>query len=239
MRLPLPSSARRPLFPTVKLKKPLARTSTAFPLPGPLVKLEPWSNTLSDPLLTALGALKQSSAAFPPLESAVNGVLAIYDIAQRAKTCRADARDVVDRARNILDILADGLQDPSMIPPSILKLLERFKIHLTEIENSMRILADANIASRLVHLNRNERMIRSIKDRLEAEHDDFRLALEFRVVVQQTDQMQKMDDVLFHSRLNTQQNVRLNFRLDVFLARPLLQWVDPRCYADAATGVLY
>jgi hypothetical protein len=42
----------------------------------------PGSSTLLDLLSTSLVGLKQSADAFPPLKSAVGGVLALWDIAE-------------------------------------------------------------------------------------------------------------------------------------------------------------
>lgn len=45
---------------------------------------------------------------------------------QRAKHSKLDARDIVLRAKKILDVVADSVPDPSMIPPEMLKAIENF-----------------------------------------------------------------------------------------------------------------
>ncbi|KAJ7206175.1 hypothetical protein C8J57DRAFT_1534717 [Mycena rebaudengoi] len=78
-----------------------------------------------DVLWTSLLALKESADAFPPLKSTVGGVVALWDIAelasaQRAKHSRTDARDIALRTKDIVDLIADVVPDPSEIPPPML-----------------------------------------------------------------------------------------------------------------------
>jgi hypothetical protein len=74
MRLPFPSRGRKPPAPTVKLKLKHSPSGTARALP--------------DVVSTSLLALKESADAFPPLKSAVGGVLAVWDIAEASNVFR-------------------------------------------------------------------------------------------------------------------------------------------------------
>ncbi|KAJ7664969.1 hypothetical protein B0H17DRAFT_1184576 [Mycena rosella] len=137
-----------------------------------------------DLLWTSLLALKESADAFPPLKSAVGGVVALYEIAERAKHCKADARDIAERTKVILDVIAEAVPDPSIITPPMLQDIERFTALLDEIWCSMQaITLTGGLLRRLVHLNRNERTIERIKARLDVAFSDFMAASALRVEV--------------------------------------------------------
>ncbi|KAJ7912591.1 hypothetical protein B0H13DRAFT_1874694 [Mycena leptocephala] len=170
MRLPFPSWGRKPAFPTSKLKSLSSRTSASLP----------------DLLLTSLRSLKESADAFPPLSSVVGGVLAVWDIAERAKHSKSDARDIALRTKEILDVIADAVPDGSNIPPQMLIRIERFTVLLAEIRCLMEEMALSGI-SRIVHLNRNEKVLQRIKARLESAYRDFLAAAALRVELQQAE----------------------------------------------------
>ncbi|KAF7343287.1 hypothetical protein MVEN_01760800 [Mycena venus] len=171
MRLPFPSQGRKPSSPTVKLKSGSSH-STRSPVP--------------DVVSTAFLALKESADAFPPLKSAVSGVLVVRDIAQRAKSSKSDARDIARRTEEILNVIADAVPDPSIIPMPMLQSIERFTVLLDEISRSMEAIALSGSVSRLVHLNRNEHVLRNIKARLDDAYRDFLAAAILRAEIEQT-----------------------------------------------------
>ncbi|KAJ7018279.1 hypothetical protein C8F04DRAFT_1328405 [Mycena alexandri] len=167
---------------------------------------------LPDIISTSLVALKESADVFPPLKSAVGGVLAVWDVAQRAKHSKADAHTIALGTQTILDIVANALPDPSAIPPAMLLSIERFTLLLCEICASMEVLTRTTHIYRVVHLNRNEGLLQGIKDRLNEACRDFLAALTLRVEAQQAtlavvhaDQhlqthiaVQKMADIMVH-----------------------------------------
>ncbi|KAJ7816021.1 hypothetical protein B0H13DRAFT_1916328 [Mycena leptocephala] len=169
MRLPLPSPGRKPLASTAKLKSLSSQTSA-----------------LPDLMSTSLLALKESADAFPPLKSAVGGVLAVWDIAQRARHFKSDARDIALRTEKILNVIADAVPDGSVISPSMLHSIERFTVLLDEIRSSVEMIALTNGISRIVHLNRNERALQEIKAQLDDAYRDFLAASALRAEAQQT-----------------------------------------------------
>ncbi|KAF7343304.1 hypothetical protein MVEN_01762700 [Mycena venus] len=171
MRLSFPSKGRKPPFPTAKLKSLVSSPSAA---------------AVPDLLSTALVALKESADAFPPLKSAVGGVLAVTDIAQRAKHSKSDALDIAHRTQGILNVIADAVPDPSTISTPMLQSIERFTMLLDEISAAMEPIALSGSISRIVHLHRNERMILDIKARLDDAYRDFVAAVALRVEAQQT-----------------------------------------------------
>jgi hypothetical protein len=69
MRLSFVSRGRKPTSTTVKLKSASVGVSSR-------------SSSLPDVVSTSLLALKESADAFPPLKSAVGGVLALWDVVE-------------------------------------------------------------------------------------------------------------------------------------------------------------
>ncbi|KAJ7177042.1 hypothetical protein C8R46DRAFT_1078036, partial [Mycena filopes] len=143
------------------------------------------AHNLSDVLWTSLLALQQSSDAFPPLKSAVGGVVALWDVAKRAKHSKADARGLALRAQEILGVIADAVPDPSTITPALLLSIQRFTVLLDESTHSVESIVFASSVSRVIHLNRDEQTIQHIQRRLDDAHADLLLASTIRVEVQQ------------------------------------------------------
>ncbi|KAJ7483302.1 hypothetical protein FB451DRAFT_1393414 [Mycena latifolia] len=191
LRLRLPGRA--------KLKPPSTANSTQTPRKN---------SVFSDVLWTSMCALRDSADAFPPLKSAVSGVLALWDIAERAQHAKSEARDIALRTKAILDLIADAVPDGSDIPPPMLLSIERFTVTLDEIRCSMEDIALSDVSSRAGHLNRNDAKIRDIKAQLDEAYRDFLTASVLRSEVVQT-QIQsyilkvsaETATVLFYSRL--------------------------------------
>ncbi|KAJ7677679.1 hypothetical protein DFH06DRAFT_558672 [Mycena polygramma] len=152
---------------------------------APTGKLKPSSSTLPDLLSTSLFALKESADAFPPLKATVGGVLAIWDIAQRAKHSKSGARNIALRTEEILNVIAEAVPDGSMVDSSMLLSIQRFSLLLDEIRCTMEKIMDAGIISRSIHLNRNERKLQEIKAQLDDAYRDFSVASALRVEAQQ------------------------------------------------------
>ncbi|KAJ7849793.1 hypothetical protein B0H14DRAFT_2764743 [Mycena olivaceomarginata] len=169
MRLPFPSRGRKHTLSVQRLKSLSSQASTSLP----------------DLLSTSLHALKESAEAFPPLSSAVGGVLAVWEIAERAKHSKSAARDIALRTKDILDVIADVIPDGSIISPSMLIRIERFTLLLNEIRRSMEAITLSSGVSRVMHLNRNEQVLRGINLRLDEAYRDFVTASVLCVEVQQ------------------------------------------------------
>ncbi|KAJ7611106.1 hypothetical protein DFH06DRAFT_1345792 [Mycena polygramma] len=134
---------------------------------------------------TSLVALKESADAFPPLKSAVGGVLAVWNIAERSKHCKSEARAIALRTQEILEVIADAVPDASLIPPPMLLSIERFTALLDDICGSIEPIALGRCLPNIVYLNRNERVLQDIKSRLDDSYRDFMAASALRVEAQQ------------------------------------------------------
>ncbi|KAF7973822.1 hypothetical protein HWV62_14208 [Athelia sp. TMB] len=124
---------------------PTSPASTAHPHPPTLntTRNISWRNAKAATLI-GLAALKESADAFPPLKSAVAGVLCIVELAdvspwmhhlvvgsdrsrsQAAKANKKESRQLALRAKNILDAIADAVQDPHCLDPDLQCRIHRF-----------------------------------------------------------------------------------------------------------------
>ncbi|KAJ6469842.1 hypothetical protein C8R45DRAFT_1016057 [Mycena sanguinolenta] len=197
-------------------------------------KILPHAHLLADASRTSLLALKESADAFPPLKAAVGGVLAVWDVAERAKQARSHAYDVAHRTQDILHVVADAVPDPRTISPPMLKSIQRFTELLEDIRQEMAGLTRTGFASRVFHLNRNERKLQDIRERLDNAYRDFMAASALRLEAQHNEtriEIQKLtianntdlSKLLFSARF---QNVCS------FFGRPLAR-------EAASSGVIY
>ncbi|KAJ7896392.1 hypothetical protein B0H14DRAFT_2679269 [Mycena olivaceomarginata] len=144
------------------------------------------SNPLPDVSWTSLLALKESADAFPPLKAAVGGVIAICDIAERTRNSRLDARAIALRVIEIMEVIADAVPDGSDISPPMLDSILKFSSLLREIAYFLDDISRTSNMSRFVNLNRNERLLKDIKRKLDGAYRDFLAASTLRLEVQQT-----------------------------------------------------
>ncbi|KAJ7741092.1 hypothetical protein B0H16DRAFT_1565921, partial [Mycena metata] len=210
------SWSRKPRASTAKhkLKSLLRSTSTTFP----------------DLFSTSLDALKESADAFPPLKSAVGGVLAIRDIALRAKHSKSDARDIALRTEKILCVIADAVPDASAIPPPMMLSIQCFTDLLQDTRSTMEAMMLSSLLSHVAHLNRNERKLQSIKSRLDDAYRDFLAASALRVEAQQAGiatqlEVQQTQLVVHHNYLAEEQ-VQLKLGIGKVAVRVLLETPD-------------
>ncbi|KAJ7055844.1 hypothetical protein C8F01DRAFT_1157876 [Mycena amicta] len=160
-----------------------------FPRRGVKRKKSP---LVPDVLNVSLFALKESADAFPPLKSAVGGVLAVWDVADRMKHCKSKARTIALRTTQILDVMAEAIPDASKIPDPLLQSIERFTSRLDDVRQRMEDMNRLRGLSRFVNLRQNERVLQDILGELDDTYRDFMTALALRVEVQQFEQTQLM-----------------------------------------------
>ncbi|KAJ7087437.1 hypothetical protein C8R44DRAFT_820106 [Mycena epipterygia] len=205
MRSPFPSRAKKKPS-LAKTPKPKSFTPHALP----------------DVLWTSILALKESADAFAPLKSVVGGVIAIWDIAERAKHSKAAAEDIARRTKEILDVIADTVPDPAAIPPPMLYHIQRFEVLLDEIKCAMEKISLTGGVSRLVHLNHNEHIPQGIKAQLDDAYRDFLAASILRLEVTQSSTQIAVAKISAETtNISTQLSHAVFYtELTVFLAHP-------------------
>ncbi|KAJ7434895.1 hypothetical protein B0H11DRAFT_697446 [Mycena galericulata] len=127
----------------------------------------------------------RTPSAFPDALRTTLGVIALCDIAERSKHSKSEARDIALRTKEILDVVADAVPDVTKIHPDMRTSIERFAVLLDDIRCRMEAVAITGRISRLVHLNRNECVLRSIRSQLDDAYRDFLAASTLRLEVQQ------------------------------------------------------
>ncbi|KAJ7737757.1 hypothetical protein B0H16DRAFT_1571725 [Mycena metata] len=139
------------------------------------------SANYQDLLWTSLTALKTSSDAFPALKSVVGAVIAVWEISQRVKHSKKEARGLAQRTVDLLGRLADAIPDPTRIPDPMLDSIARFESVLAEIQAEMIQLANRGVRWRLKHLNRSEDSLRKFNSLLDEAAREFLIGAVVRV----------------------------------------------------------
>ncbi|KAJ7916000.1 hypothetical protein B0H13DRAFT_1871610 [Mycena leptocephala] len=144
------------------------------------------TSALPDILSTSLLALKESADAFPPLKSAVGGVLAVWDIAQRAEHSKSDACENALRTEKILNVIADAVPDGLAISP-LLHSVGCFTVNseFTTYLSTTEAIAFSRGLDRFVHLGRNEHVPQTIQTQLDDAYRDLLADSVLRGEVQQ------------------------------------------------------
>ncbi|KAJ6577719.1 hypothetical protein B0H19DRAFT_567922 [Mycena capillaripes] len=137
-----------------------------------------------DITLTSLTALRESADGFPPLKSAVCGVLALWNIAERVKTSKERAQALSRRAYEVLEVLTDAVPDPANIHPSLLVSVQRFDDVLREARDAMVPLTKRRFMSSVLSLNRDEATLEVFNRRLDESFQTFTIAGLTRVETQ-------------------------------------------------------
>ncbi|KAK7052001.1 hypothetical protein R3P38DRAFT_2858036 [Favolaschia claudopus] len=189
-------------------------------------------NALPDALWTSLSVLKESADTFPPLKSAVGGVIAICAVAERAKHSQADAHALALRVRDILDVLADAVPDGYEIPQSMLPSIAAFSRLLTKIQVLLESISAARTMSRLVNLNRNEKLLIVYKAQLDDAYRDFLAASTLRLEIQQADLAVRQKQLVLQQEQLTQQQRH-------FSLQQLQSQSDIRGISSKTDGVLF
>ncbi|KAJ6577776.1 hypothetical protein B0H19DRAFT_1121340 [Mycena capillaripes] len=133
----------------------------------------------SDIAFTSLTALRESADAFPPLKSAVGGVLALWNTAEKGPN------SLSRRAYEVLEAFTDAVPDPANIHPSMLVSIQRFDDVLREARDAMVPLTKRRrFMSSTLSLNRDEATLELFNRRLDESFQNFTIAGLTRVETQ-------------------------------------------------------
>ncbi|KAF8072100.1 hypothetical protein FPV67DRAFT_1447530 [Lyophyllum atratum] len=130
---------------------------------------------------TSLIALKESADGFPPLKGAAGAVLAVWNIAERVRTSKKEAKDIAVRCHETLEVLADAVvPEPFNICPRMQADIQKFTILLGDISQELEPLQRHTWMSSILRLNRNEAKLANVRQRLEEVHKIFMLSCALR-----------------------------------------------------------
>ncbi|KAJ7840270.1 hypothetical protein B0H14DRAFT_2785341, partial [Mycena olivaceomarginata] len=111
------------------------------------------SGVCSDIDFMSLTALLELADGFPPLKSAVGGVLVLWNTVECVKTSKEKAKALSWHAYKVLKALTDTVPDLSNISPSMLMSIQHFDSVLIEACN---VMAPLTKRRRLLSLNHDE-----------------------------------------------------------------------------------
>ncbi|KAJ6521654.1 hypothetical protein DFH09DRAFT_1372965 [Mycena vulgaris] len=138
----------------------------------------------SDSIRTCLTVLRDSADVFPPLKSAVGGVLAVWDLADRVSTSDENARALAWRAFSILVAIdnAVGGVDSGSISPGMSQEILKFAQLLGEISAAMEDqLKAARFFRRVLYLWKHESQLAGFTSQLDAASEAFKIGSSTRV----------------------------------------------------------
>ncbi|KAJ6505401.1 hypothetical protein C8R45DRAFT_923690 [Mycena sanguinolenta] len=125
-----------------------------------------------DAVRTALELLNDSADVCPPLKSAVGGVIALCNLAERLSACNEDAEMLVWRSVTILDTIYQSMDpDTNPIPAHLLDGILRFETLINEIRTAMEAITKKKRVPRVprvLHLRQNESQLAKFTARLDA-----------------------------------------------------------------------
>ncbi|KAG6909995.1 hypothetical protein DXG01_013995 [Tephrocybe rancida] len=152
-----------------------------FPPKRKKLYIKKYSSSAADVARTSLLALKESSDAFPPLKSVTCAVSALWDISDRVKFLKEQTRELTIRCIKVLEDLADCVPDPASIPPDILSRIKQFEQLVMEIIEVIKPLQKRSSMAWLLHLNREEGVLRTMSQRLDEARQQFIFTSSIRV----------------------------------------------------------
>ncbi|KAJ7900535.1 hypothetical protein B0H13DRAFT_2275335 [Mycena leptocephala] len=143
----------------------------------------------SEAIRTALALLKESTDVFPPLKSAVGGVLAVWDLADRISASDENAQLLAWRLVGILDTIYNAVTaEASAISPGMLQDILKFEELLREISTAMAAQLKPGRFRRVLRLRKDESRLARFTSRLDAASEAFKIRSSTRVELT----MQKM-----------------------------------------------
>nr|GAT59698.1 predicted protein [Mycena chlorophos] len=155
--------------------------NTSPPLLQKFAALLPTKHTkdAADGIRTALEVLECACDAFPPLKSAVAGVCALWDLADKCAGNQDDARELAAHATEILDSIYCALNPQRSAPPSsVLPHFLRFESVLLEIRKELEGLSSESRVKQFFHLRRNQSVILHSKTKLDRAYVAFMVGLQ-------------------------------------------------------------
>jgi len=140
----------------------------------------------------ALTALKETADAFPPLKSAVGGVIHVLDLAQRVKSNKEECRKLASRAEGILDKIAVAVPDATCISPDLLRI-DEFTRTLDDIKCFMTPLCHESVMKRIVLHKERESLLIEFNRRLDDALKSFMLISTIKIEMLVSQQGARLD----------------------------------------------
>ncbi|KAF7378430.1 hypothetical protein MSAN_00269800 [Mycena sanguinolenta] len=125
-----------------------------------------------DAIRTSLNDLKDSTDVVPPLKSAVDAVLTVWDLAERVSTSDEHAEGLAWRAVCILDAIYNAIGDGTdPVIPAVLDAISTFVGLLHEISTTM----EEELKPARLHLRRRKSRLAQFVTQLDVTFDAFKI----------------------------------------------------------------
>ncbi|KAJ7362809.1 hypothetical protein DFH08DRAFT_326926 [Mycena albidolilacea] len=121
-----------------------------------------------DAVRTSLEVVLSSADICPPLKSAVGGVIALCNIAERAAACDENAEILIWRAVAILDTMYQSIDTNAPIPSHLLNGMVQFEQLILEIRLAMKVMLKRKRVLSVLHLRRSESQLAKFTARLDS-----------------------------------------------------------------------
>ncbi|KAJ6545523.1 hypothetical protein B0H19DRAFT_1167900 [Mycena capillaripes] len=136
----------------------------------------------SDAIRTALTLLRESTDVFPPLKSAVGGVLAVWDLADRISASDENAQALAWRLVGILDTIYNAVGGGvNAVSPRMLQDILKFEELLHEISTAMAAKLKQGRFHGVLRLRKHESQLARFTSRLDAASEAFKIGSSTRV----------------------------------------------------------
>ncbi|KAJ7689728.1 hypothetical protein B0H17DRAFT_632610 [Mycena rosella] len=146
----------------------------------------PFTALSSDAIRESLSLLKDSADAFPPLKSAVGGVLAIWDLVERVSASDENAQALAHRATGILDTISKSVGRTGSVSSEMRREIDNFNVLLAEISAAMEGHLKTGRLRRVLHLRRQESRLARFTARLDAAAEAFKIGSSARTELMST-----------------------------------------------------
>ncbi|KAJ7689721.1 hypothetical protein B0H17DRAFT_1066115 [Mycena rosella] len=146
----------------------------------------PFAALSSDALRESLTLLKDSTDVFPPLKSAVGGVLAVWDLAERVSASDENAQALARRAVGILDVIYKAVGGAGPVSPELLQEMVKFEELLREISAAMEEYLKAGRVRRVLYLRKQESRLTQFTARLDVAAEAFKIGSSTRTELAST-----------------------------------------------------
>jgi len=159
----------------LKRSKSLATAALEHPL-SEGKSLKSLRNGCTDTTRTSLELLSQTSDVFPPLKSAVGGVLALWDLVERVKDVEDEARALLQRANETILLVSElsKLKSHSHAP-ALQETIDKFERAVDEIRRALEPWATQKWISRMVRSKRHGATLTALQKKLDQVYQELTL----------------------------------------------------------------
>ncbi|KAJ7506955.1 hypothetical protein B0H11DRAFT_1969636 [Mycena galericulata] len=181
----------------------------------------------SDAIRELLSLVKESTEVFPPLKSAVGGVLVVWDLADRMSAFDENAQALASRAVGIFDATFNAVGRSATISPGMLQDILKFEELLREITTTIEAQLKPGPFRRLLRLRKHENRLAGFISRLDAASETFKIGSTTRVELAVEKIQADVSSTAALANVLEQTNIRLRGEIQVLRTVVVLFGLSP------------